>query len=212
MLKVNEIFYSIQGESTYAGFPFVFIRLTGCPLRCSWCDTQYAYDEGENKSIDEIIKSIEKFPTKYVEITGGEPLIQKNTPLLVHALLNRGYEVFIETSGACDINLVPNTVHRIMDIKCPSSAMTDKMEWQNLQKLSRNDEVKFVIASEEDFNFAVKIINENKQLLNYPLLISPVWGRVEIQTLADWILESGLPFRLQLQLHKIIWPELERGV
>ena len=212
MLKINEIFYSIQGESTYAGFPFVFIRLTGCSLRCNWCDTRYAYDDGKNMSIDDVLSAVKKYPVQYVEITGGEPLLQKETPALADALLENGYEVFMETSGACDINMISEKVHRIVDVKCPDSGMSDKMDWKNLHRLRKNDEVKFVIASRKDFEFAVEKVNKNKQLQNFPLLISPVWDRVDVKELSSWILEAGLLFRLQLQLHKIIWPDVERGV
>jgi len=212
MLKINEIFYSIQGESTFAGFPFIFIRLTGCPLRCTWCDTTYAYNEGTDMDLPEIMDTIKKYPGHYVEITGGEPLQQKDTPQLAAALLDHGYDVFMETGGSHDISIIPENVHRIMDIKCPASGMTDKMDWKNLHRLGKNDEIKFVIAGHKDFNFAEEIVKKNKQLLNFPLLISPVWGRVELNKLSEWILGSEIPFRLQLQLHKIIWPGVERGV
>ncbi len=211
-LKVNEIFFSIQGESTYAGVPFVFIRLTGCPLRCTWCDTTYAYFDGEEKSIDRIMAEVKKYKTDFVEITGGEPLVQKVTPLLAQELLKNGYTVFLETSGALDIDIVPRKVHRIMDIKCPSSGMENKMDWNNIERLSANDEVKFVVADEDDWRYVNSVMGKYPELWQFPILISPVYNSVEPKLLAGWIADSGRPYRMQLQLHKIIWSDIDRGV
>lgn len=211
-LKINEIFYSLQGESTYAGLPFIFIRLTGCNLRCSWCDTEYAFYEGEWFSLENIMKKIEGYPTPFVEITGGEPLLQKNVSFLMEELVRRGYEVLVETSGSVNIDVAPYPVKRIMDIKCPGSGMSEKMDWDNLQRMRPGDEVKFVIKDYDDFSYAKKIVNTYPLLKDYPLLISPVWGKLSLNELAEWIKFSGIPFRLQLQLHKLIWPDKEKGV
>lgn len=211
-LIVNEIFYSIQGESTFAGLPFIFIRLTGCNLRCSWCDTEYAFHEGEKMAVQEILEVIKPYETSFVEITGGEPLLQQNVSILIEELAKASYTVLVETSGSVDIDRAPYPARRIMDIKCPGSGMHEKMDWKNIERLRPGDEIKFVVKDQDDFNYACDIIRKFPALTDYPLLISPVWGEVDLEKLAEWIKDSGIPFRLQLQLHKLIWPKEERGV
>ena len=213
-LRVNEIFYSIQGESSFAGRPCVFVRLTGCNLRCSYCDTRYAYDEGEHLEISAIISKVQTYRCRLIEITGGEPLLQDETPVLIHALLEQGYTVLLETNGSLDISRVDSRCVRILDIKCPSSGQAQYNDLTNLQRLSGQDEVKFVIGDREDFEFTKQILKPLGELSPDPsrVHVSPVFGRIKPDTLATWILEDHLPARLQLQLHKIIWdPEL-RGV
>jgi len=213
-LKVNEIFYSIQGESTYAGWPCVFIRLTGCNLRCSYCDTTYAYEDGEEKTISDILKEIRKFKCKLVEITGGEPLLQKETPKLVDNLVEQGYKVLLETNGSLDIRKVSNRCVKVVDFKCPSSGMCEANNLKNIEYLSDQDEVKFVIGNQEDFNFAKKLVAfiHRQRLFKTPIHFAPVFGKLEPEELANWILKEHLPVRLQIQLHKIIWPSERTGV
>ncbi len=208
-LQVNEIFYSIQGESSWAGLPFIFIRLTGCNLRCSYCDTRYAYDEGEKTTIEGILPQIKAYDCLRVEITGGEPLLQEETPALVSRLLAAGYTVLMETNGSLNINLVDSRCHRIVDIKCPSSGMAGKNDLANIERLTAGDELKFVIANQEDFAFAREIaVRASRHKINF----APVSGSLSPQILAGWILENNLNVRLQLQLHKIIWQPERRGV
>lgn len=211
-LKVNEIFYSIQGESTYVGLPCVFVRLTYCNLRCTYCDTTYAFYEGEDMSIEEVLAQVEAFHCPLVEVTGGEPLLQKNSLLLMKALCDRGYEVLLETGGHIDISPVDARVKRIMDIKCPSSGEADKVFWKNIEYLTANDQVKFVIGDRVDFEFAKETVEKYRLPDICPVLFSPVFGKLENKTLAEWILESHLPVRMQLQMHKYIWPPDQRGV
>lgn len=213
-LTVNEIFYSIQGESSFAGRPCVFVRLTGCNLRCSYCDTQYAYDEGEEIDIPRIINKVRTFQCPLVEVTGGEPLLQYETPALIHELLERGYTLLLETNGSLDISRVDSRCARILDIKCPSSGQAQHNDLINLQRLSPRDEVKFVIGDREDYDYAKRILAQSDGLPLDPkrVHLAPVFGGLKPATLAKWILEDYLPVRLQLQLHKMIWnPEL-RGV
>jgi 7-carboxy-7-deazaguanine synthase len=211
LLKVNEIFYSIQGESSFAGLPFVFIRLTGCNLRCSYCDTKYAYEEGTEMSIEQIIKKVKKYNCPYVELTGGEPLLQEETPVLVNSLIENGFTVLVETNGTKDVSLIPDKAVKIMDIKCPSSGESDKFEWKNLNRLSPKDEVKFVIAEKLDYDWAKEIINDRNLADKVKVLLSPVKDKMSPDILAEWILKDKLNVRLQLQVHKIIWSEVERG-
>lgn len=214
-LIVNEIFYSIQGESTHAGRPCVFVRLTYCNLRCSYCDTEYAFEEGNEITIDEILNQIEMYNCKLIEITGGEPLLQKNVFTLMNTLCDKGYEVLLETGGSIDISDVDRRVKIILDIKCPSSRMSDKNYWSNLDKLKTVDEVKFVIVNKEDFDWAKEIIIDYKLLQKCTVLMSPVVlnsGSLQTSDLAKWILDSQLPIRMQIQLHKIIWGDKTRGV
>lgn len=214
-LLVNEIFHSIQGESTHAGLPCTFIRLAGCNLRCSWCDTRYAYDEGELIDISRIIDRVADFGCKLVEITGGEPLIQAATPCLVRTLLDETYTVLLETNGSMDIGLADPRCRRIVDIKCPSSAMADRNDMSNLERLTDRDELKFVIAGREDYDFAKEILARALPCLApLPCIInfSPLFDAIQPRTLAEWILRDRLPVRLNLQLHKLIWAPDTRGV
>lgn len=213
MLTVNEIFYSIQGESTYAGRPCVFVRLTACDLRCTWCDTPYAFYEGEKRTIDEVLAEVERYGCPLVEITGGEPLLQEDVYPLMERLLAAGKEVLLETGGQRPIDRVPPGVVRVVDIKCPSSGEADAMEWRNLDWLTPRDEVKFVIQGRTDYEYAREV------LFRYQLdrrcgavLFSPVHGVLDPRVLARWVLEDGLPVRVQLQLHKYIWGADVRGV
>ena len=211
-LRINEIFYSIQGESTYAGLPCVFIRLMGCNLRCRYCDTAYAFYEGQEHTFAEILERVERYDCKLVEITGGEPLIHKNVLPFMEMLCDRGYEVLLETGGHMDISKVDKRVRRIMDIKCPSSGESQKVRWQNLDELKETDQLKFVLGTREDYLWAREVIVKHGLAERCPILFSPVFGKIDYATLAGWILEDRLPARLQLQLHKLIWPEQERGV
>lgn len=212
MLKVNEIFYSIQGESTYAGLPCVFIRLTGCNLRCKYCDTTYAYDAGEMMSIPTIERQVRKYHCNLVEITGGEPLLQSETVILAETLMKTGRTVLVETNGTFDIDLLPEAIIRIVDLKCPDSGESDKIMWQNLTRLNRHDQLKFVISSREDFDWAVKVNTEYRLLARTTVLFSPVFSQLHPRRLAEWILETSQPIRLQLQLHKYIWDPKQKGV
>jgi len=213
-LRVNEIFYSIQGESSFAGRPCVFIRLTGCNLRCSYCDTQYAYYEGEDLEMDQILQQISPFRCNIVEVTGGEPLIQEDTPQLIEGLLNEGFEVLLETNGTQDISLVHEDCVKIVDVKCPFSGESDKNDLDNLKRLGKRDEIKFVIADRTDFDFAVDILKEwgIKPFCPNPVHFSPAYGILDPKDLSEWILEEGLDVRLNLQIHKIIWGGNKRGV
>ncbi len=203
-LKINEIFYSIQGESSRIGFPTIFIRLTGCPMRCVYCDTGYAFNEGRNLSIDEIIEAIKKYPSKYITVTGGEPLAQKNVLQLLDELIRLNYEVSLETGGAIDIKGVHQKVKIILDIKTPKSGEVDRNFWDNLKKIRASDEIKIVIQDKEEFDWAIKIIEEYK-IDPAQVIFSPVFGQLDYQNLAEFVLNSDQPFRMQVQLHKIIW-------
>jgi 7-carboxy-7-deazaguanine synthase len=211
MLKVNEIFYSIQGESTFAGLPFVFVRLTGCNLRCTYCDTRYAYDEGKEVSVDSILNTVKGYNCKRIEITGGEPLLQEETTDLARKLLDNQYQVLIETNGTKDIDVLPAGVTRIMDVKCTGSGEKDKMDWENLNRLTSRDEVKFVLTSREDYEQAKQVIEKYYLVNRVKVLISPAHGALPVSDLAGWMLHDGLDVRLQPQLHRIIWPEETRG-
>ncbi len=212
-LLINEIFYSIQGESSYAGRPCVFVRLTGCNLRCSYCDTRYAYEEGEEMEIDQIVEIVSSYECPLVEVTGGEPLIQKETPYLVQRLLEKDFQVLIETNGSQDISQIDNRCVRIVDIKCPLSGEMNQNDLRNLDRLTDNDEVKFVIGGREDYDFAKEILKH----INLPPLritrihFSPILEKIEPKVLAEWILDDYLNVRLHLQLHKIIWGLNQRG-
>jgi 7-carboxy-7-deazaguanine synthase len=212
-MKVNEIFYSIQGDSSFAGRPFVFVRLSGCNLRCRYCDTEYAFDEGAEISIPEILRRIGSFPTRCVLVTGGEPMLQKSVCDLFDALLAREYTVLLETGGQFSLEEVDARVHKIVDFKCPSSGMESHNFYDNIRFLTLRDEVKFVVGDRMDFDWACKMIRHFDLTSRVAdVLISPVFPKMPSAELADWILECGLPVRLQLQLHKIIWPEISRGV
>ncbi|MBQ27389.1 MAG: 7-carboxy-7-deazaguanine synthase [Nitrospiraceae bacterium] len=212
MLKVTEIYHSIQGESTYVGLPCVFVRLTGCSLRCSWCDTTYAFHGGTYMTIDRICERVHSYETALVEITGGEPLDKPEVLPLVERLCNDGYEVLIETSGAIDITPIDDRAHVIMDMKCPKSSMTKYMYWENINALKAKDEVKFVIADREDYDWAVSVIEKHRLSGRCPILFSPVFGILEPSILSDWVLQSTLKVRIQLQLHKYIWDPRAEGV
>lgn len=209
---INEIFYSIQGESTFAGLPCVFIRLTGCNLRCRYCDTKYAYEEGEELTLSDVLKIIRKYNCNLVEITGGEPLLQPDTVEISKKLIYENRRVLIETNGTQDISVLPAEVVRIMDIKCPGSGECDNTDWSNIAKLKPTDNVKFVVTDKTDFDWAEKIVLKYDLTTKTHVLFSPAFGIVKPKELAKWILESGMPVRMQLQAHKYIWDPMERGV
>ncbi|HRI46289.1 MAG: 7-carboxy-7-deazaguanine synthase QueE [Ignavibacteriaceae bacterium] len=212
MLKVNEIYYSVQGESSKAGLPCIFVRLTYCNLRCSYCDTEYAFYEGTDFSIDTIIEQIQKYNCKLVEITGGEPLVQAECLPLMEKLCDMGYEVMIETGGSLPIEKIDERVSVIMDLKCPSSKMMQKNRYENINHLKTIDEVKFVIGTREDYDWCKKIIEEYNLSEKCHILFSVVFGQLKPIDLVNWILEDNLPVRFQLQMHKIIWEPTKKGV
>ena len=212
-LVVSEVFRSIQGESTWAGLPCVFIRLTGCNLRCAWCDTAYAFDGGETMSIGAILKRCAVLGGSLVEITGGEPLLQGECPALAGCLLEAGKTVLCETNGTMPIDLLPDGVIRIMDLKCPGSGQCDKNDFANISRLSPRDEVKFVIADRADYEWSREVIRRDDLPKRcHAVLLSPVVGTMEPRPLVEWILEDRLDVRLQLQLHKYVWSPDARGV
>ncbi len=213
-LRINEIFYSIQGESSYAGRPCVFIRLTGCNLRCSFCDTRYAYYGGDEMDVGEIVDLTRSYNCSLVEITGGEPLIQKDTPYLVEALLQHGFRVLMETNGSLNISMVDSRCVRIIDIKCPSSGEDAKNDLENLKRLTDKDQIKFVIGEREDYSFAKEILQTSgiRPFETNPVYFSPVFDKMDPKFLANWILEDHLNVAIQLQYHKIIWGPGTRGV
>jgi 7-carboxy-7-deazaguanine synthase len=204
-LRITEIFYSLQGEASRVGLPTVFVRLTGCPLRCVWCDTEYSFTGGVAASVESVLAEVAKYPARQVCVTGGEPLSQKECLPLLTALCDAGYDVSLETSGALDIASVDPRVARIMDLKAPGSGESDKNRWANLDLLNSRDEIKIVIASREDYEWACKILQERQLQQLCPILFSPAQGQIEPSDLARWILEDGLPIRFQLQLHKLLW-------
>jgi 7-carboxy-7-deazaguanine synthase len=213
MLTVNEIFYSIQGESTYAGRPCVFVRLTACDLRCSWCDTQYAFYEGRKRSLDEILAEVELVDCPLVEVTGGEPLLQEEVYPLMQALVDRGRTVLLETGGHRSTARVPSAVVTILDVKCPGSGESDRNDWTNLERLRSHDEVKFVVKDRIDYEFARDIIRRHRVADRAAAIhLSPVHGVLDPQLLSEWVLIDRLPARVQLQLHKYIWDPGTRGV
>ena len=213
ILTVNEIFYSIQGESVYAGLPCVFVRLTGCNLRCRYCDTRYAFDEGKAMPVAQIVEQVAAFGCGRVEITGGEPLAQEHTPALVDALLGDGYNLLMETNGSLDIDRVDSRCSRIMDIKCPSSGEHGNNDIANLQRLTAHDQVKFVIGDQGDFVFATQLLPRLPAIIPTDrILFSAVSDRLPPDQLAAWMLEARIEARLQLQLHRLLWPDQERGV
>ena len=213
MLTINEIFHSIQGESTFAGEPCVFVRLTACDLRCSWCDTPYAFHEGKKMSIDEVLGEVERFGCPTVEVTGGEPLLQRDVYPLMSRLLESGKTVLLETGGHHSIAEVPAGVVRIVDVKCPGSGESEKMDWENLNRVTDRDQVKFVIKDRADYEFSRDIVcRERLHQRVAAVLFSPVHGVMDAKELAAWILADRLPVRLQLQAHKFIWSPDTRGV
>lgn len=211
-MRVTEIFHSIQGESSYVGQPCVFVRLTGCPLRCTWCDTEYAFYGGNEQSIEQILAKVDSYGCHLVEVTGGEPLAQAQSLALITRLCDRGYQVLIETSGAIDIAPVDRRAHVILDVKCPGSGMTDRMYWPNLSQLTMKDEAKFVLADRKDYDWAREILTQYELTSRCAVLMSPVFGSLEPRQLAEWMLADRLPVRFQLQLHKLIWAPDMRGV
>jgi 7-carboxy-7-deazaguanine synthase len=211
-LKVNEIFYSIQGESTHAGRPCVFVRLTYCNLRCTYCDTEYAFYRGSERSINEILQEVAAYRCRLVEVTGGEPLIQRETTRLLERLLEEGYEVLLETSGAWPVEHVPDGVRIIMDLKTPGSGMVTSNRWQNLQHLDGDDEIKFVVCDRADYEWSRSVIGEHDLTAHRPVLLSPSHGELDPRLLSEWVLADGLPVRVQLQIHKFIWSPSMRGV
>jgi 7-carboxy-7-deazaguanine synthase len=213
MMTVNEIFHSIQGESTHTGRPCVFVRLTACDLRCSWCDTPYAFHEGRKMTVGEVLEQVDAFGCWTVEITGGEPLLQQDVYPLMQSLLDRGHLVLLETGGHRSIANVPASVIRIMDVKCPASGEAGRNHWPNLDLLNPHDEVKFVIQDRADYEFAKDVVGRyDLARRSAAVLFSPVHGVLEPKQLAAWILEDRLPVRLQLQAHKYIWGADVRGV
>jgi 7-carboxy-7-deazaguanine synthase len=213
VLVVNEIFHSIQGESTHAGRPCVFVRLTACDLRCSWCDTPYAFTEGHRMPVDEVVARVKAFDCPVVEVTGGEPLLQKEVYPLMERLLDEGMTVMLETGGHVSLEQVPRRVIRIMDVKCPGSGEAHRNDWSNLDRLSRHDEVKFVIKDRHDYEFARDIVSRHALSGRVAAVhFSPVHGVLDPKLLASWILADGVDVRLQLQVHKYIWSPETRGV
>ncbi|MFW7378228.1 MAG: radical SAM protein [Oligoflexus sp.] len=211
-LTITEIYKSIQGESSYTGWPCAFIRLSGCPLRCRWCDTVYSFKEGQSLSIAEILAQIDDLQVPMVELTGGEPLAQAEAPYLMEQLLGKGYQVLLETGGSEPVETVPRGVHIIMDIKCPDSGMSERNRWENLDFLKTSDELKFVIASQADFRWASRLVREQKLSERFTCLFSPAFGLVAPQQLVEWILADHLPVRLNMQIHKYIWSPRAKGV
>jgi len=211
-MKICEIFTSIQGETSFVGLPFTFVRLTGCNLRCSYCDTQYAYEEGTEYSLDTVVAEVNKRAVPRVVITGGEPLLQDETYILCSRLLDAGVTVLLETNGSILIKDVDQRVHRILDLKCPGSGMDKCMNLQNVDYLTVRDEIKFVISHREDFEWAFEILKQHEMQGRAHVLFSPVSDRLHPQELAEWILQEKLDVRLQLQIHRYIWPDTLRGV
>src|SRR5580765_2939042 len=204
MLRVTEIFHSIQGESSHVGRPCVFVRLTGCNLRCRWCDSEYTFTGGEKLSLDDVVGRVERYGCKLVEITGGEPLAQTEAFDLIRRLADDGFEVLIETSGSIDITPVDRRAKIILDVKCPGSGEVEKNRWENLEHLRAHDEIKFVIADRADYEWARRVVEE-RRLDRWTVLFSPVWGEMDMKALAEWMLADRILVRFQTQLHKHIW-------
>jgi 7-carboxy-7-deazaguanine synthase len=213
VLTINEIFHSIQGESTHAGCRCVFVRLTACDLRCSWCDTAYAFHEGHKMTLEDVLAEVERYDCPVVEVTGGEPLLQPDVYPLMQALVDRGKTVLIETGGHRSLADVPAEVIKVMDIKCPASGEADRMEWRNLDRLTPRDEVKFVIKDRIDYEYARDVVARHRlDRAVAAVLFSPVHGALDPKTLSEWVLADKLPVRVQLQVHKYIWAPDTRGV
>jgi 7-carboxy-7-deazaguanine synthase len=211
-LIITEIYASVQGESGYAGLPCVFIRLTGCPLRCRWCDTTYGFDGGTSMTLDEIMAKVDALGVPLVELTGGEPLAQKNCATLAKRLVDKGYKVLIETGGSEPVEVLPQEVHIIMDLKCPGSKMDGRNLWRNLDVLKLTDEIKMVIADRADYEWARSRIQEHKLTDRFKVLLSPAFGLLQPKDLVEWLLADKLNVRLNLQLHKFIWHPRTKGV
>jgi len=212
MIQISEIYQSIQGESSFAGRPCVFVRTTGCNLRCVWCDTEYAFFGGSAMSIQEIVSQVESHQCSLVEITGGEPLLQKEVPELAKALLEIGCTVLVETSGERDISVLDDRVIKIMDLKCPDSGECSKNRWENLAHISAKDEIKFVLKDEADYQWALDVIRQHTLEEKASLLMSTVFGELPPADVVAWILRDRLNVRFQLQLHKLVWPKDKKGV
>jgi 7-carboxy-7-deazaguanine synthase len=211
-LNITEIYPSVQGESSFAGLPCTFVRLTGCPLRCRWCDTAYAFHGGRSLGIDEILAEVKKLGINLVELTGGEPLAQEHCPTLAKGLVAQGYRVLIETSGSEPVDPLPPEVHIIMDLKCPGSGMADRNLWSNLSHLKPSDEIKMVVRDRVDFDWAESMIAEHDLSNRFRVLLSPAWGLLDSKELVAWMLERKVNARLNLQLHKYIWHPRAKGV
>lgn len=217
-LRVTEIFHSIQGESTWAGLPCTFVRLTGCPLRCVWCDTEYSFHGGERLSLDAILARVDEMGCDLVQLTGGEPLVHRNAFTLAERLLDHGYAVLVETSGALDVSELDPRAHKIMDLKCPGSGESEKNRWENLDHLTERDEVKFVVKDRADYEWSRQVVRERGLAERVgggslrAVLFSPVWDELSLKDLAEWVLEDRLPVRLQTQLHKHVWGPDVKGV
>ena len=214
MLRVTEIFRSIQGESTHAGRPCTFVRLTGCPMRCTWCDSEYTFTGGEHVSIDDVLQQVRNFGCRLVEVTGGEPLAQREAFELVKRLCDEGYEVLIETGGYVSTEDLDERARVILDVKCPASGEAERNHWPNLTRLRPGlDEVKFVVVDRADWDFVRRIVEDyDLESRARSILISPAWGQIDLAELANWIVESGMNARMQLQMHKYIWGPDARGV
>jgi len=210
-LTINEIFFSLQGESTRLGIPTIFIRLTGCPMRCHYCDTAYAFDDGQKMSFENIVEYIKPYKSKFITLTGGEPLVQKEAYAFLEVLCDMGYQVSLETGGAESIEDVDERVKIILDIKTPGSGELDNYLWENLNHLKLMDEIKLVITSHDDYLWAKQTIKDKKLIGKYEILFSPSYEDMDVKNLAQWILDDALPVRLQLQQHKIIWGQ-KKGV
>ena len=211
-LVISEIFFSIQGESSWAGLPCIFVRLSFCNLRCRWCDSAYTFHEGEAMTLDQVMEAVRRHPGRLVEVTGGEPLLQEPVLPLMTALCDEGYTVLLETSGSVDIGPVDPRVKRIVDLKCPGSGMADRNRWKNLDLLREADELKFVLADRADYDWAAACLRERPVPPGIPVLFSPVYGELAYRDLAQWILADGLDVRMQIQMHKHIWDPKARGV
>ena len=211
-MRVTEIFHSIQGESSYAGLPCVFVRLTGCPLRCSWCDSEYTFHGGAEMALEDVMAQVTGYGCPLVEITGGEPLHQPESFSLIQKLCDNAHTVLVETSGALDISPVDQRAHVILDVKCPGSGMTDRMDWKNLDRVTSKDEAKFVIKDRADYEWARSIVEQYDLSNRCTVLFGPVFGALDLRQLGEWILADSLRVRFQLQLHKYIWDPSMRGV
>lgn len=209
-LRISEIFYSLQGETSRVGLPTVFVRLTGCPLRCAYCDTTYAFSGGQNMEIEEILEEVARHHAHFVTVTGGEPLAQKNCPELLKVLCDAGYDVSLETSGALDVSAVDSRVVKVLDLKSPGSGELERNLWDNLAHLNAHDEIKFVLCDEADYAWAKRVLADHLLDGRCAVLFAPVQGRLSPTQLADWILRDHLPVRMQVQLHKLLWGD-ERG-
>lgn len=207
-LRLTEIFYSLQGESKTVGLPTVFIRLTGCPLRCGYCDTAYAFTGGEKFTLDQILEKVASYKPRYVCVTGGEPLAQQSCHALLTRLCDEGYQVSLETSGAIDVSAVDSRVMKVMDLKTPGSGELDKNRWENLTHITAHDQIKFVLCHEHDYEWAKNAIKTHNLASKCEILLSPSHGEYSLQTLADNIIRDNLPIRLQIQLHKYIWGDV----